>query len=192
MSATRTFRRLRLRKSTKSRPGWAMRSPRNPLKRPMTRSLQISLAPELVCALRFRARSGRARLGGRRAIVRAPGGGALRQRRLPGARRLLGRRSWGRREEGGAPAIVQGKRVLVLARDRSRSRRRFPSTFTIRKANWRSNPTAGRRAISPPRMSFRRTPAAILSSWRSNNRRKNGPTGRWFTDSANPRLARAS
>src|SRR5581483_1265839 len=50
--------------------------------------------------------------------------------------------------------------------------------------NWRSNRTAGRKAISPPRTSFRKRPEVISSSWRSRNRRKNARTGRSFTVSA--------
>src|SRR5438045_30213 len=43
MSVRRTSPRHPSRKSTRSRPGWAMRSPRNPLRRPMTASLKSAL-----------------------------------------------------------------------------------------------------------------------------------------------------
>src|ERR1043166_3426461 len=59
------------------------------------------------------------------------------------------------------------------------------STFTIRTANWRSSRTAGRKVISPRRISFQKAPAVISLSWQWKNRRRNARTGRWSTASAN-------
>src|SRR2546430_16628439 len=58
-----------------------------------------------------------------------------------------------------------------------------PFTSTIRKGNWPSNRTAGKKATSPLLMSSRKRPAVISSLSQSKNRPKNGGTGHWFTDS---------
>src|SRR6266478_1213972 len=53
MSERRTSLRLPSRESTRSRRGWAMRSPRNPLKRPMTASLKSALRLSVLIAWVF-------------------------------------------------------------------------------------------------------------------------------------------
>ena len=115
------------------------------------------------------------------------GGGALRQGRLPGPRRLLGRRPRRGGKEGRPPAAVQRQRILVLDRHRGGAGQGLGSHLRLGRQAGGAEPTAGRKATSPRRISFPRRPAAISSSSRSTDRRRSARIGRWFTVSTHSR-----